>query len=162
MFEIHARGWQSSLALVVTNNQCFVPKTNFSFYIMTKVEKKTYLHVIKKLKTPTNYVESLKTKVQKEAKLWGLKSHDCHILIQQIFPLCICTLMEEEVQMSLISLSQMFNQLYIKVIDPNNIDVLKVKVVETKSTLEKVFLPTCFDVMTHLVVHLVKELIFVA
>jgi hypothetical protein len=49
--------------------------------------------------------------------------------------------MEEEVQMSHFSLSQMFNQLYSKVIDPNNIDVLKVEVVETMSTLEKSSFP---------------------
>ncbi len=60
--------------------------------------------------------------------------------------------------MSFISLSQMFNKLCSKVIDPNSINVLKVEVAETMSTLEKVFLPTCFDVMTHLVVHLVEEL----
>jgi hypothetical protein len=36
--------------------------------------------------------------------------------------------------------------------------VLKVKVAKTMSTFEKVFPPMCFDVMTHLVVHLVEEL----
>jgi len=77
----HARGQHSSLALAATNNQWFVHKTNFSFYIMTKAEKKTFLHMINKLKTPTNYVGSLKTKVQKEGKLLGLKSHDYHILM---------------------------------------------------------------------------------
>ncbi len=97
--------------------------------------------MIKKLKTLTNYARSLKTKVQKERKLWGLKSHDYHIFMHKIFPLYVCTLMEEEVQMSHFSLSQMFNQLYSKVIDPNNIDVLKVEVVETMSTLEKSSFP---------------------
>ncbi len=36
----HARGQRSSLTLAATNNQWFVHKTNFAFYIMTKAEKK--------------------------------------------------------------------------------------------------------------------------
>jgi hypothetical protein len=36
--------------------------------------------------------------------------------------------------------------------------VLTIEVTKTLSTLEKVFPLTCFDVMTHLVVHLVEEL----
>ncbi len=50
-------------------------------YDMTKALKMTFLHMIKKLKTPINYVGSLRTKVQKEGKLWGLKSHEYHILM---------------------------------------------------------------------------------
>lgn len=60
--------------------------------------------------------------------------------------------------MSFISLSRMFNKICNKVIDRNNINVLKVEVVETMSNLEKVFPLACFDVMTHLVVLLVEEL----
>jgi hypothetical protein len=36
-------------------------------------------------------------------------------------------------------------------------EVLGVEVVETMSTMEKVFPPSCFDIMTHLVVHLVEK-----
>jgi hypothetical protein len=36
--------------------------------------------------------------------------------------------------------------------------VLKVKVVKIMSTLKKIFPPTSFDVMIHLVIHLVEEL----
>ncbi len=60
--------------------------------------------------------------------------------------------------MALSSLSQVFNKLYLKVIDPNTMQVLKVEVAEIMSILEKVFPPTCFDIMTHLVIHLVEEL----
>jgi hypothetical protein len=52
----------------------------------------------------------------------------------------------------------MFKKLCAKVIDPNTMQVLKVKVLENMSTLKKIFRPTSFDVMTHLVIHLVEEL----
>jgi hypothetical protein len=51
-------------------------------YVMTNEEKDVFLQTIKKLKTPTNYASTLKSKVQKDGKLRGLKSHDYHILMQ--------------------------------------------------------------------------------
>jgi hypothetical protein len=61
----------------------------------------------------------------------GLKSHDSHVLMQQVLPLCLCTLMQEETQMSLISLSRVFNKICLKVIDPSMMEVLKEEVAET-------------------------------
>jgi hypothetical protein len=70
----------------------------------------------------------------------GLKSHDYHVLMQQVLPVCLCTLMQEETRMSLISLSWVFNKICLKVIDPSMMEVLKEEVVETMSSLEKNFL----------------------
>jgi hypothetical protein len=55
-------------------------------------------------------------------------------------------------------LMEYHGQICAKVIDPNTMEVLGVEVVETMSTMEKVFPTSCFDIMTRLVVHLVKEL----
>jgi hypothetical protein len=60
--------------------------------------------------------------------------------------------------MALISLSWVFNKLCAKVVDPQNMQVLKSEALKTMSTIEKVFPPACFDVMTYLVIHLVEEL----
>jgi hypothetical protein len=57
--------------------------------------------------------------------------------------------MQEETRMPLISLSQVFNKVCLKVIDPSMMEVLKEEVAETMSSLEKSFLHTYFDVMTH-------------
>jgi hypothetical protein len=37
-------------------------------------------------------------------------------------------------------------------------EMLKVEVTEIMSTLEKVFPPSTFDVMSHLVIHIIEEL----
>jgi hypothetical protein len=52
----------------------------------------------------------------------------------------------------------MFNKICSKVIDPNTMQMLREEVVETMSTIEKVFPLATFDVMTQLVVHIVGEL----
>ncbi len=51
-------------------------------YVLMEEEKKIFLEIILKLKTPTNYVGTLCSRVQKDGKLRGLKSHDYHILMQ--------------------------------------------------------------------------------
>lgn len=61
-------------------------------------------------------------------------------------------------RMVLISLSRVFNKLCAKVVDPQNMQVLKSEALETMSTIKHVIPPTCFDVMTHLIIHLVEEL----
>jgi len=66
--------------------------------------------------------------------------------------------MQDETLMSLIRLNRVFNKLCLKVINPNTMVTLRVKVVETMAMLEKLFPLVCFDVMTHLVVLLVEEL----
>lgn len=127
-------------------------------YVMTKQEKKAFLHIIKNFKTPSSYATTLQSRMQKDGKLKGLKSHDYHMFMQHVLPLCLHNLMQEKTRMFLIRPNRLLNKLCWKVIDPNTMQVLRVKVVKTMSTLEKVFPPTCFDVMTHLVVHLVEEL----
>jgi hypothetical protein len=37
----------------------------------------------------THYVFSLKKQVQKDEDLKGMKSHDFHVMIQDILPLCM-------------------------------------------------------------------------
>lgn len=77
-------------------------------YVMINEEKDVFLQVIKKLKILTNYVSILKSRVQKDGKLKRLKSHDYHILMQKVIPLCLQKVLEEEVRMALINLSRVF------------------------------------------------------
>jgi hypothetical protein len=66
--------------------------------------------------------------------------------------------MQEEICTSLISLSKVFNEICVKVIDPNIMQMIREEVVETISSIEKVFPLAMFVVMTHLVINLVEEL----
>ncbi len=79
--------------------------------------------------------------------------------MQQVMPICLGRLMQEEICISLLSLGQMFNKIYSKVIDLNIMQMLRDEVAKIMSTIDKVFPPTTFDVMTHLVVQLVEKLV---
>ncbi len=103
--------------------------------------KRLFLEIIKLLRTTKNYAAKLWPIIQRDGKLMkGLKSHDYHVLMQQVLPVCLCTSMQEETRMSLISLSWVFNKIFLKVIDPSMMEVLKEEVVETMSSFKKKFL----------------------
>lgn len=56
-------------------------------YVLFATDQARVLRVLKNLRTPTNYVAARHAKINK-GRLSGLKSHDYHILMQQVLPLC--------------------------------------------------------------------------
>jgi len=56
-------------------------------YILNANEKTTVMEILKKLKTPTNYVGAIH-KCLEEGKLRYLKLHDFHVLRHQVLVLC--------------------------------------------------------------------------
>lgn len=110
------------------------------------------------IKVPEGYCSNLKNLVSmSDLKLHGLKSHYCHVLMQQILPLAIRSILPEHVKCVIIRLCFFFNALCTNVVDPNKFDQLQLDIVETLCVLEKTFMPCFFDIMIHLIVHLVEE-----
>jgi len=127
-------------------------------YVLTKEEKAVFIDVIRKMKTPTHYVSDLTKKVHTSGVLKGLKSHDHHVLMQQLLPVCLRTSMRKDVRMAIIRLCRLFKRLCVKSVDPSTIPALLEESAITMCMLEKVFPPSFFDVMSHLPIHLIYEL----
>lgn len=66
-------------------------------YILSRAEKVVFTNIIRGLKTPSNYVGQLSQRITGDGELRGMKSHDYHILMQQILPLCLRTLLPKDV-----------------------------------------------------------------
>ena len=62
-----------------------------------------------------------------DGKISGLKSHDCHVLLQQLLPISIRGYLKKEVSDALIELGHFFKQLCCK--------TLKVEVEKMKSDI---------------------------
>ena len=92
-----------------------------------------------------------------ELKLIGLKSHDCHILMQQLLPIAIHVILPKNVRHTITRLCSLFYSLYCKVIDQLKLDELEDEIVVILCELEMFSPPSFFDIMVHLVVHLVRE-----
>jgi hypothetical protein len=88
------------------------------------------------LKTPTSYLCSLKRKVQVDGKLKDLKSHDYHVMMQQILLLCIRDLMVKGCQMVITRLCHVFKKLCAKIVDPTIMEELKNEVAITLMLLD--------------------------
>ena len=127
-------------------------------YVLSKVEKSKFIKTIRNLKTPSNYVGQLSKRITVDGDLRGLKSHDYHIMMQQILPLCVRTLLPKEVRAAIIRTSRIFVRLCAKSVDPSTMDDLMEETAVTMCMLEKVFPPAFFDVMSHLPIHLVQQL----
>ncbi|RVW72464.1 hypothetical protein CK203_060492 [Vitis vinifera] len=92
-----------------------------------------------------------------DLKLYGLKSHDYHTLMQQLLPVALRSLLPKHVRHAIARLSLFFNALCKKVVDVSTLDKLQNELVVTLCLLEKYFPPSFFDIMIHLTVHLVRE-----
>ena len=61
----------------------------------------------------------------KDLKLVGLKSHDYHVLMQQLLPVAVRGILPEKVRFVICRLCFFFNAICSKVIDPQQLDNLE-------------------------------------
>ena len=93
-------------------------------------------------------------------KLVELKSHDCHVLMQQLLPIAIRSILHEKVRCAITRLCFFFNSICNKVINKNDLQSLEEEVVITMCQLEMYFPPSFFDISVHLIIHLVREIFY--
>ncbi|KAL6335840.1 hypothetical protein AAG906_040561 [Vitis piasezkii] len=137
------------------SNRTYLPP---ACYTLSKVEKKVFCQTLSQLKVPEGYCSNMRNLVSMEdLKLYGLKSHDYHTLMQQLLPMSLRSLLPKHVRHAICRLSFFFNALCSKVVDVSALDKLQNDLVVTLCLLEKYFPPSFFDIMLHLTVHLVKE-----
>ncbi|VVA13172.1 Hypothetical predicted protein, partial [Prunus dulcis] len=94
---------------------------------------------------------------ERHSRLLGLKSHDCHTLMQQLLPVAIRSILEKPARYAITRLCFFFKAICAKTVDVFKLDKLEEDVVVTSCLLEKYFPPSFFHIMVHLVVHLVRE-----
>lgn len=94
----------------------------------------------------------------KDCKLLGMKSHDCHVLMTHMIPIAIRGLMPVRIRHTITKLCLFFNTIHSKVIVPTELDNMQKEIILTLCELEMYFPPSFFDVMVHLVSHIVQEI----
>ncbi|KAK9049104.1 hypothetical protein SSX86_031930 [Deinandra increscens subsp. villosa] len=144
------------LAPVEIANRIYLPP---ACYTMSKAEKTKFCECLHGIKVPSNYSANIKRLVSvKECKLLGMKSHDCHVLMTHMIPIAVRGLLPENIRHTITKLCLFFNMIHSKVIDPELLDTWQDEIVETLCELEMYFPPSFFDVMVHLVIHIVQEI----
>jgi hypothetical protein len=128
-------------------------------FTMSRESKEILCSIIKSIKMPYGYASNISRCVDmKDCKFTGLKSHDCHILIEHLFPLALRSCYpSEDIMFVVVELSNFFKSLCSKVLDKTELVTLKEQIVLTLCKMERLFIPSFFTIMVHLIVHLVDE-----
>ena len=139
----------------VGNDQTRMPH---ACYHMNASEKDGFLQVLKDVRVPDGYSSNISCCVKlKERKISEMKSHDNHILIQQAFLIAIHRSLHPEVSISLIDLSCFFREICSKVLNVDELRALEKRIAVILCELERIFPPSFFTVMVHLVINLTSE-----
>ncbi|XP_073102509.1 uncharacterized protein [Elaeis guineensis] len=137
------------------SGKAYLPPACFT---MSKDDKDIFLKVLKNVRVPDGYASNISRCVHlKERSIWGLKSHDNHILMQQLLPVAVRKALAKDVVEALIELTNFFRQLCSKVNKMADLEYIQGRIALTLCQLEKIFPPSFFDIMEHLPIHLAEE-----
>jgi hypothetical protein len=126
-------------------------------YVLTPTEFEVFAQTLESLKFLTGYSSNLGKHIRGK-KFGALKSHDYHVLMQQLLPLALRGLLKSGARMAIMRMCKIFRRICTKVYNPTDFDSLQEDVAESMAVLEMEFLPSFFDIMTHLPYHLIHEL----
>lgn len=129
-----------------------------ALFTLTKEEINVMLSTLKDVTVPDGYSSNISRCIDNQRhKIYGLKSHDCHILMEQLLPLAIRNVLPIEVSSILVDVCSFFKSLCGKVLNPQELTNLNERIALAMCHLEMVFPPSFFTVMVHLMIHLVDE-----
>ena len=95
----------------------------------------------------------------KKKRFSGMKSHDCHVMMTQLLPVALRGIMDTHVRETLTDLCHFFDAISRKSISVKQLHRLQEEIVVILNELEMYFPPAFFDVMVHLCVHIVDDII---
>ena len=105
-------------------NKAYLPR---ACYTLLKEEKRKFCECLHGIKVPTGYSSNIKRFVSlAEKKLSGMKSHDCHVMMQVFLPIALRGLLPKHVREPIVKLSCFFNKICSKIINPEELDALQV------------------------------------
>ena len=78
--------------------------------------------------------------------------------MQQLLPVAVRGILRDKVKVAITHLCYFFNAICSKVVDPQQLDDLENKASIILCQFELYFSPSFFDIMIHLLVHLVREI----
>jgi hypothetical protein len=107
---------------------------------------------------PDGYASHIKRcVVLEQCKVTGLKTHDCHVILQKLLPIALRKLLPENVLIPLLQLSKFFSDLCSKELKDEDLENLGKQIPEILCQLEMIYPPSFFDIMMHLPIHLARE-----
>ncbi|XP_010518611.1 PREDICTED: uncharacterized protein LOC104793884 [Camelina sativa] len=139
---------------VLENGRCPVP----SFRLDTRMKEAFFHWITHNIKFPDEYASNLRNCVDMaEGKFTGMKSHDCHVVMQRLLPFAFEHLLPSNVHQAIAGVGAFFRDLCSRTLTVDGIRNLEENIPMILCNLEKIFPPSFFDVMEHLPIHLPRE-----
>ncbi|KAL3380029.1 hypothetical protein AABB24_000582 [Solanum stoloniferum] len=127
-----------------------------AIYTIDKEVRAILFNWVKGIKFPNGYVSKLGRCPDTNVKrIFGMKSHDCHVFMQRIMPIAFCELLPSNVWQALTELSLFFKDLTSTTLRVD--ERLERDITQILCKLERIFPPGFFDSMEHFPVHLPYE-----
>ncbi|XP_073295278.1 uncharacterized protein [Primulina huaijiensis] len=127
-------------------------------YTLKKESKQALCSWLKDIKFSDGYASNMSRCVDmNKLKIFGMKSHDCHVFMQRLIPIAFHDLLPNNVWQALTELSMFFRDLTSRVITTADMVRLETIIPLVLCKLERIFPPSFFDSMEHLPIHLAYE-----
>ncbi|XP_074314888.1 uncharacterized protein LOC141651059 [Silene latifolia] len=115
-------------------------------YVLSKEQKRVLCEWIQNLKFLDGYSSNIGRCVDmKQYKLFGLKSHDCHVFKERLLPVALRELLPQNVWKALTEISQFFKAICSSLLEVEDMVRLEINIPEILCKLEKIFPPAFFN-----------------
>ncbi|XP_059650294.1 uncharacterized protein LOC132296065 [Cornus florida] len=153
--DLQEMGIRKELHLISTGAKYVMPP---ACYTLSTKEKKEFCEWLKTIKFLDGYASNISRCVNvAECKIYGMKSHDSHVLLQRLLPIGIRGCLDHDICNALVELGIFFKELCCRTLKVEVLEALERDIALILCKLEMIFPPTFFDIMVHLAVHLPRE-----
>lgn len=129
-----------------------------AIYTLTKEQRMKVFEWVKRLKFPDGYASNISRCVHiDEGRLSGMKSHDCHVFMERLLPIALKEFLPAAIWAPLAELSNFFVSICSSKLVVEHMQELEDLAPLLLCKLERIFPPSFFDSMEHLLVHLPRE-----
>ncbi|KAH1080966.1 hypothetical protein J1N35_020727 [Gossypium stocksii] len=129
-------------------------------FAMSKEDKEVFYMVLNDIKVPYAYASNISQCVSlKDQRLYSLKLHNYHILMQDLLPVVLRCCMSKKVTSCITEVSNIMKAICGKVLNVKELEKVQDRAALTLCNLEKIFPPSFFIIMVYLLIHLPHEAI---
>src|SRR3954470_17737581 len=129
-------------------------------FTLSEEEIKQFIECLLGVKFPNGYAGKIRRYLDEaKQRFGGMKSHDCVVLMTQILTVAIRGIMDEHVHKTWFGLCNFCDVIARKSICAMQLKRLQEEIVLILCELEIYFPPAFFDIMVHLLIHVVEDIV---
>ena len=156
-FDLMDLGIKTALHLKKQGDSWYKPRAS---YTLTLVQRQRFTEFLQSVKFPDGVAGNLKKNVTADGKLTGLKSHDCHVILQRLLAVGIRPFVPKEIHQTISELCNFFKLISSRTLRVEDLENAQESIIEILCKLEMIFPPAFFTIMIHVAIHLPDEALY--